>query len=104
MDEWIDVMLNKGIKGLTDEFIALYFSTKPSPNDYSIFMANQNSGKKATITKIPVRILLLPCFHHKILSPFTIIKLPVRILLSSCYHYHRNIDCNDKIIEMIMFA
>ncbi|KAK6111921.1 Protein-tyrosine phosphatase family protein [Brugia pahangi] len=45
VDEWIDVMLNKGIKGLTDEFIALYFSTKPSPNDYSIFMANQNSGR-----------------------------------------------------------
>ncbi|VDM10608.1 unnamed protein product [Wuchereria bancrofti] len=45
VDEWIDVMLSKGIKGLTDEFIALYFSTKPSPNDYNIFLANQNSGR-----------------------------------------------------------
>lgn len=45
VDEWIDVMLSKGINGLNDEFIALYSKTKPLADDYSIFTANQNSGK-----------------------------------------------------------
>ncbi|KAM3715934.1 Tyrosine-protein phosphatase Lar-like [Dirofilaria immitis] len=43
--EWIDTMLCKGIKGLNDEFIALYSKTKPSKNNCSIFITNQNSGR-----------------------------------------------------------
>ncbi|CAG9531884.1 unnamed protein product [Cercopithifilaria johnstoni] len=45
VNEWIDCMLNKGIKGLNDEFIKLCTKTKPSPNNYTIFTANQNSGR-----------------------------------------------------------
>ncbi|EFO18562.2 hypothetical protein LOAG_09934 [Loa loa] len=45
VEEWVEVMLSKGVKGLNDEFIALSFTTKPSATNYSIFTANQNSGR-----------------------------------------------------------
>ncbi|VDM93096.1 unnamed protein product [Onchocerca ochengi] len=45
VDEWIETMLSKGVKGLNDEFIALCSKTKPSKNNCSSFMANQNSGR-----------------------------------------------------------
>ncbi|VBB33530.1 unnamed protein product [Acanthocheilonema viteae] len=45
VDDWIDGMLNKGIKGLNDEFWELCAKTKPSPDNYTTFTANQNSSR-----------------------------------------------------------
>ncbi|VDK83745.1 unnamed protein product [Litomosoides sigmodontis] len=45
VNEWIASMLSKGTKGLNDEFMEVCARTKPSPDDYTIFTANQNSGR-----------------------------------------------------------
>ncbi|VDO42478.1 unnamed protein product [Onchocerca flexuosa] len=45
VDEWVETTLSKGVKGLNDEFIALQSKTKPSKNNCSTFIANQNSGR-----------------------------------------------------------
>uniref|UniRef100_A0A915PG80 Protein-tyrosine-phosphatase n=1 Tax=Setaria digitata TaxID=48799 RepID=A0A915PG80_9BILA len=44
IDEWIEVVLRKNIRGISEEFVALCSKTKPSRKDCSISLANKNSG------------------------------------------------------------
>lgn len=45
VEEWINVVLRKGVKGLADEFLAIHSRTKPSAEDYTTSTGSRNFGK-----------------------------------------------------------